>query len=108
MVSVIESLSTINEQQTEANVILTSDNPEFPRAIEELQDPEVIGLAEAWARKQGMRDPRPTRSNGSAYPVNASGENIMKLMSTGSIKSTEARAFPSKYRTEIKLIVMPI
>ncbi len=107
MVSVLPEHSTIDKAFKSANVILTSDNPDFPRAIEELKDPEATTIAMAYATKQGMREPRANRSNGATYPVNRDGENILKLMNEG-VKAGDDRAQISSYRVEIKLIAPPM
>lgn len=107
MVSVIPDLSVIDKSFKSATIVLTSDNADFPRAIEELKDPEVITAAMAYAVQKGMRDPRANRASGAPYAVNAKGENVLQLMNGGA-KAGDPAAQVHGYRVNVKLIAPPM
>lgn len=104
--SVVPSACTFPADRRTATVVITSDNPDMPRQLDDLDMPDARNIAVGHAAANGVSAPAINGNIIGPYPVNASGEVIENLVDKDGkpLPPTDPRMQPKSYRISVPII----
>ena len=104
-IRVIPEASKFDDSLTTGEIVLESDDTNFPRAIDSLSEMASKHLALGYAARNGVRDPSLNGISTSVYPVNLEGKSLEDVKGDGgeALPPTHRLMRPARYRINIPI-----